>query len=80
VNEKQKDPNPEVFGAGSVLRGNYGLDREEGIQAPEKDSPKNNDLTETFEQRARDRIGGSIAFVTKTRKDADTLFWDGEET
>ena len=76
------DKNTSVTGAGTVLRGNFaarGSNRAE-LQAKATEKDEHARLTEEFERAARDRIGGSIAFVTRLRNaKADALFWDGEE-
>ena len=37
-------------------------------------------MTDEFERRARERIGGSIAFVSRIKDDRkDPLFWDGDD-
>ncbi|MEL0105626.1 MAG: hypothetical protein VW802_01605 [Rhodospirillaceae bacterium] len=67
---------------GSILRGNYSVKSDNDPNLAAKSVEKNDQLrrTEEFEQAARERIGGSIAFVTKLKdKDKDPLFWDGED-
>ncbi len=57
----------------NVLKGNYKVDGEPTVPSKEevKETP-----TEEFERKARARIGGSIAFVTKTKTGEDVLLFD----
>lgn len=53
------------------LKGNYGLNHQ-NQQKRSTDSPKS--LTETFEESALAKLGGSICFVSKS----GSLIWDGD--
>lgn len=56
----------------SYLKGNYSLDKSVGDdKADEQDA----DNAKAFERFARERLGGSIAFVMKDR----TFVWSGDE-
>ena len=74
--------NTTVTGAGSVLRGNFvakGANNHD-LVADTGEMTDARRRTEAFEKAARERIGGSIAFVTKLRDGReDVLFWDGEK-
>lgn len=54
------------------LKGNYPLNETE---ASEPEAPKPRDISNEFEEKALERLGGSIAYVMKS----DTFLWDGEE-
>jgi hypothetical protein len=72
--------NPESLDVAAVLRGNYdvGAAKVAGIRSDPGTGGAN--LTAEMERRARERIGGSIAFVTRLGgKDRDPLLWDGDE-
>ena len=73
------DKDTNVTGAGTVLRGNFatrGSNRVE-LQAKAAEKDEQTQLTEEFERAARERIGGSIAFVTKLKNTkGDAMFWD----
>lgn len=76
-NKKDTDA---VFGHGTVLRGNF-TPRGGNDSGLTPDANERRDAlrrTEEFEKAARDRIGGSIAFVTRL-KDGDPLLWDGDD-
>ncbi len=53
------------------LKGNYKIDVHKEETAGEKEP----DFAEIFENRAAQKLGGSIAFVMKSNK----FTWDGEE-
>lgn len=55
-----------------LLKGNYPLKETE---ASKPDTPNPRDICNEFEEKALERLGGSIAYVMKS----DTFFWDGEE-
>jgi hypothetical protein len=54
------------------LKGNYPL---KDAEASEPEAPKPENITAEFEEKALEKLGGSIAFVMKS----DTFLWDGEE-
>ena len=70
----------EIIGAGTMLRGNFQPRGSNNPDLAAAGSEKSDQLrrTEEFEKAARERIGGSIAFVTKL-KGKDPLVWDGDE-
>ncbi len=72
----------DVKGTGTVLRGNYSVQaaNDPKLAAASNDKSDQTRRTEEFEKAARQRIGGSIAFVTKLKDNKDPLFWDGEES
>ena len=76
------DKKADVTGAGTVLRGNFaprGSNSPE-IEAQTAKPDEQTRLAEDFERAARDRIGGSIAFVTRLKKAGkDPLFWDEDD-
>ncbi|MEE9250329.1 MAG: hypothetical protein V3U93_04290 [Alphaproteobacteria bacterium] len=74
---EQKDS---VIGSGTVLRGNFAPRGSNDPRLSASGATKSEALrrTEEFEKAARERIGGSIAFVTRL-KDGDALFWNGED-
>ena len=73
---KDKD----VIGKGTLLRGNFAPRGSNDPSIAVADTGKSVDLTEDFENAAREMIGGSIAFVTKLKDSSqDVLFWDGED-
>ncbi len=76
------DKDTNVTGAGTVLRGNFAArgSNSADIQAKAAEKDEQTQLTEEFERAARERIGGSIAFVTRLKNGkSDSMFWDGEE-
>jgi hypothetical protein len=76
------DKDTNVTGVGTVLRGNFATrgSNSAELQAKTAEKDEQTRLTEEFERAARERIGGSIAFVRKLKNaKADVLFWDGEE-
>jgi hypothetical protein len=54
------------------LKGNYPL-KDAKAGEPEVAKPKN--IADEFEEKALERLGGSIAYVMKS----NTFLWDGEE-
>jgi len=54
------------------LKGNYPLQNTEASE-PETAKPKN--IADEFEEKALERLGGSIAYVMKS----NTFLWEGEE-
>ena len=71
-----------VIGAGTIMRGNYALKNQNKAEIFSSTVEKSAEtlLTEDFEKRAREQIGGSIAFVTKLKNSKhDVLLWDGED-
>jgi len=73
--------NNDVIGEGTLLRGNFSPkaanSADIGVEHNEKSAEVRS--IEEFESAARERIGGSIAFVTRLKKpDADPLMWDGD--
>lgn len=76
------DKKDDVIGAGTVLRGNFSVkgSNKPGLAVETNEKSEELRRTEEFERAARERIGGSIAFVTKLKDTSkDPLFWDGEE-
>ncbi len=71
----------EIVGGGTVLRGNFtprgGNDPDLAPDASLKSDALRR--TEEFEKAARERIGGSIAFVTRLKHGGDPLLWDGDD-
>ena len=66
MNEEKKNP--------SYLKGNYKLDKDVPAPVqPEEEARPKQCSTEAFETFARERLGGSIAFVMKQ----DTFVWKG---
>lgn len=53
------------------LKGNYEVEGEENEEVKEKDQ----DFSKLFENRAMEKLGGSIAFVMKSNK----FVWDENE-
>ncbi|MDA8419209.1 MAG: hypothetical protein M0Z90_09285 [Desulfobacteraceae bacterium] len=53
-----------------LIKGNYELENEVEIKSPAHDDDMNN-----FENKAMEKLGGSIAFVMKGNK----LLWDDED-
>lgn len=79
---KTPDDKAPVFGAGTVLRGNFAPRKSnaEGLAAPARPEDAAGSVTAEFERRARARIGGSIAFVSRIKDQSkDPLFWDGDD-
>jgi len=73
---------PQVFGAGTLLRGNFTPKKAiaPNLSAPVRTNTAERSMTDEFERRARERIGGSIAFVSRITDDRkDPLFWDGDD-
>jgi hypothetical protein len=54
------------------LKGNYPIKNSE---ADEPDASKTRNITKKFEEKALEKLGGSIAFVMKS----NTFLWDEEE-
>ena len=79
MSNKKED---KTTGLGTVLRGNF-APRSADDPALSSAEPAPDEALRTieeFELAARERIGGSIAFVTRLKdKDKDVLFWDGDE-
>ena len=76
------DKEADVTGAGTVLRGNFAPRRSNSpeLEAQTAKPDEQTRLAEDFERAARDRIGGSIAFVTRLKKAGkDPLIWDEVE-
>ena len=77
-----KKENETVIGKGTVLRGNFaprGSNKGE-LSAEPRQKTDEVRRTEEFEKVARERIGGSIAFVTRFKEgDQDPLLWEGED-
>ena len=76
------DKTADVTGTGTVLRGNFAPRRSNSsaIEAPTAKPDEETRLVEDFERAARERIGGSIAFVTRLKKAGkDPLFWDEDD-
>ena len=76
------DKNIDVSGAGTVLRGNFtptGATNPD-LQAVSVEKSAVTRATEEFEKAARERIGGSIAFVTRLKDPKkDVLFFEGDD-
>lgn len=60
------------------LKGNYSMNKKSGKKktsaAPKKKAVKQ-DFTGIFEHKALEKLGGSIAFVSKSKK----FVWSGDE-
>ena len=77
-----KDKDTNVIGKGTLLRGNFAPrgSNDPSLAVAETGKSGDHRLTEDYENAAREKIGGSIAFVTKLKDSSkDVLFWDGEE-
>lgn len=57
------------------LKGNYKIKKESGKAAKQRPKDSKQSLTKKFEEFARARLGGSIAFVMKK----DTFLWAGDK-
>ncbi len=71
-----------IMGEGSVLRGNFAPRGANDPELRKVETEKSEEVRqiEEFEQAARDRIGGSIAFVTRLKNNGgDALLWDEDE-
>lgn len=53
------------------LKGNYKM---ENSGATEQDAEKQKSIVDKFEEKALEKLGGSIAFVIKS----NSFIWDGE--
>ena len=54
-----------------LLKGNYDLEEKQKVKAQNQEK----DASSEFEEKAMDRLGGSIAFVMKGKR----LVWDEDE-
>jgi hypothetical protein len=54
------------------MKGNYKLKNDQDVKAPAKPGES---ITEQFEKRALEKLGGSTAFVQKK----NTFVWEGEQ-
>lgn len=76
------DKKDEVIGAGTLLRGNFSprAANSPGIAVEKDEKSAEIRSIEEFESAARERIGGSIAFVTRLKNTkGDPLMWDGDD-
>ena len=76
------DKKHEVIGAGTLLRGNFSpkAANSPGIAVEQNEKSAEIRSIEEFENAARERIGGSIAFVTRLKNTkGDSLVWDGDD-
>ena len=74
--------NDDIIGEGTLLRGNFSPkaanSADIGVEHNEKSAEVRS--IEEFENAARERIGGSIAFVTRLKNPkSDPLMWDGDK-
>jgi len=76
------DKKEDIIGAGTLLRGNFSPKSANSPDIAVEHNEKSAEVRsiEEFENAARERIGGSIAFVTRLKnKNSDPLVWDGDD-